>query len=300
MSIPTYFDLMLPVLSAISDKKETRVSEIRRRVAISENLTQDDLAESISRGVSRFGNRVGWALSEMLHAQLINRKGWGVYQITERGSNLLADSPSGINRDVLRGYQEYLDWEQNFNRNTTTVANEESNQTPYEALNNAFSKLNNLLESEALERVHNSEPIFLERLIVELLIAMGYGRGNPDRGKVTASSGDGGIDGVISEDTLGLDEVYIQAKKYAANNPVGEPELRDFVGAIDTKGTSKGVFVTTSSFTKPAEDYVKKCSKKIVLIDGNELARLMVEYGVGFRSETTYQVKRIDEDYFES
>lgn len=304
MSIPAFFALMLPILRVLDNKQELHVSTIRNRVADSEELTQEDLAQQISGGVSRFGNRVAWALTEMYHAKLVQRTGRGIYQITDRGSDILANSPNEIDRSVLRNYSEYSEWENSWqnssSRSVSSVANENIEQTPYESIENAFSQLNEKLESEVLERVRRLDSRFLERLIVELLVEMGYGGGNLDRGKVTAKSRDGGIDGVISEDALGLDEVYIQAKKYKEDSTIGESELRNFVGAIDTQGTAKGIFVTTSSFTKKAEEYVRACSKQVVLIDGDMLAQLMVKYGVGFRSENTYVVKRIDEDYFEN
>ena len=304
MSIPAFFALMLPILKVIADKQELHVSEIRRRVADSEKLTQEDLAQQVSGGVSRFGNRVAWALTEMFHAKLAQRTGRGIYQITDRGLDILANSSIEIDRNVLRKFPEYSEWENSWqnssSRSVSPVANENIEQTPYESIEIAFSQLNDKLEREVLERVRNLDSNFLERLIVELLVEMGYGGGNLDRGKVTAKSRDGGIDGVISEDALGLDEVYIQAKKYKENSTIGEPELRNFVGAIDSQGTAKGIFVTTSSFSRAAQDYVRMCSKQVVLIDGSMLAQLMVKYGVGFRSENTYVVKRIDEDYFEN
>ena len=156
-----------------------------------------------------------------------------------------------------------------------------------------------MLEAEILERVRNAAPALLERVVVDLLIAMGYGGGNAAMGRVTGRSGDGGIDGTIREDALGLDEVYVQAKKYADGNTVGEGDLRNFAGAIDAAGATKGVFVTTAGFTRAARDYVARSPKRIVLIDGEELARLMVQNGVGVRTQIHHEIKRIDEDYFD-
>ena len=180
-----------------------------------------------------------------------------------------------------------------------TEQNEELTDTPEEALDRAARQLSSALEADALHRVRGAAPAFLERVVVDLLIAMGYGGGDAAMGRVTGRSGDGGIGGTIREDALGLDEVYVQAKKYAEGNAVGEGDLRNFAGAIDAAGTTKGVFVTTSGFTRAAKDYVARSPKRIVLIDGEELARLMVRHGIGVRTRLHYEVKRIDEDYFD-
>ena len=175
----------------------------------------------------------------------------------------------------------------------------ESRETPEETLDRVAGELRAMLEAEILNRVRNAAPEFLERVVVDLLIAMGYGGGDAAMGRVTGRSGDGGIDGTIREDALGLDEVYVQAKKYGDSNTVGERDLRNFAGAIDATGTTKGVFVTTSGFTRAARDYVERSPKRIVLIDGEELARLMFKHGVGVRTRVRHEIKRVDEDYFD-
>ncbi|MXY66743.1 MAG: hypothetical protein F4206_08780 [Gammaproteobacteria bacterium] len=171
--------------------------------------------------------------------------------------------------------------------------------TPEEILARSASVLNSALEADVLDRVRNAGHSFLELVVVDLLIRMGYGGGDPENGRVTGQKGDGGIDGTIREDALGLDEVYVQAKKYADGNRVGESELRNFAGAIDAAGTTKGVFVTTSGFTKSAVEYVDRSPKRIILIDGERLAQLMVRHGIGVRTRETWEIKRIDEDYFD-
>jgi len=171
--------------------------------------------------------------------------------------------------------------------------------TPEETLDNAARFLRESLEGEVLSRVRAAEPDFLEKVVVDLLIAMGYGGGDAAMGRVTGRSGDGGIDGTIREDALGLDEVYLQAKRYGGGNSVSEGDLRNFAGAIDAAGTTKGVFVTTASFTPAAKNYVARSPKRIILIDGAELARLMVQHGIGARMRIRYEIKRIDEDYFD-
>ncbi|MYF68892.1 MAG: hypothetical protein F4053_10110 [Proteobacteria bacterium] len=174
----------------------------------------------------------------------------------------------------------------------------DSTDTPEEALEHAAQQVRRELEYDVLDRVRKAEPAFLEQVVIDLLIAMGYGGGDSAMGQVTGRSGDGGIDGTVREDALGLDEVYVQAKKYADGNTVGESALRNFAGAIDAAGTNKGVFVTTASFTPAVRRYVARSPKRIVLIDGEELARLMVAHDVGVRTRVSYEVKRIDEDYF--
>ena len=214
-----------------------------------------------------------------------------MYRLTEEGERLLGQSPTRIDMGVLSKYATYDEW-----KRKAPPSNED---TPEGALARAVHQLTEAVQAEVLHRVLEAPPAFLEQIVVDLLIAMGYGGGDASMGRVTGRTGDGGIDGTIREDALGLDEVYVQAKKYADGKTVGEAELRNFAGAIDAAGTAKGVFVTTSRFTDAAQQYVARSPKRIVLIDGEELARLMVDHGVGVRLRNRYEVKRIDEDYFD-
>ena len=205
---------------------------------------------------------------------------------------------------LLETYPLFAEWRQRTTppSSRTAVASkldENLSETLEEALDRAVPQMNSALEADVLHRVRHAPPAFLERVIVNLLIAMGYGGGDADKGRVTGRSGDGGIDGTIREDALGLDEVYVQAKKYAEDKAVGQGDLRNFAGAIDAAGTTKGVFVTTATFTRDAKDYVEKSPKRIVLIDGAELARLMVRHGVGVRIRAVHEIKGIDDDYFD-
>ncbi len=306
MSVPDFQSLMLPVLRALSQDTEVPISKVRDHVAAAEKLTQEDVEELLpSNNQPVFTNRVAWAVTHMNRARLVEKVRRGVYRLTTEGERLLAQAPTRVDLKGLRNYVAYAEWQAkestaSASGDAAQVLTEDPTVTPEEALERAAGELRNELEVEVLERVRNAEPSFLERVVVDLLIAMGYGRGDPTMGKVTGRSGDGGIDGTIREDALGLDEVYLQAKRYAAGNTVGENDLRNFVGAIDTSGTTKGVFVTTASFTKAAKAYVEKSQKRIVLIDGEELAHLMVEHDIGVRQKMQYKVKRIDEDYFES
>ena len=306
MPIPDFQSLMLPVLKALSGGSETPIAEVRARVATGEGLTPEDVRELLPSGKQPvFTNRIAWAVAHMSHAGLVEKVRRGVYRLTVEGERLLVQTPTRIDLKVLSNYSAYAEWRMGKDTpseksDATLTITEDASVTPEEALERAAGELRDELEGEVLERVRKAEPAFLERVVVDLLRAMGYGKGDAAMGQVTGRPGDGGIDGKIREDALGLDEVYLQAKRYAAGNSVGESDLRDFVGAIDAAGTTKGVFVTTSSFRKSARAYMDKSSKRIILIDGKELARLMVEHDIGVRPKMEYKVKRIDEDYFES
>ena len=306
MPIPDFQSLMLPVLKALSGGVEMPISKVRVYVADTEGLTTEDVRELLPSGRQQvFTNRIAWAVTHMSHAGLVEKVRRSVYKLTKEGERLLAQAPTRIDLKILRNYSAYAEWKTGQSApaasgDTALAVSEDESVTPEEALDRAAKELRNALETEVLDRVREAEPAFLERVVIDLLIAMGYGGGDAAMGKVTGRSGDGGIDGTIREDTLGLDEVYLQAKKYAAGNTVGESDLRNFAGAIDAANTTKGVFVTTASFTKAAKAYVEKSPKRIVLIDGKELARLMVEHNIGVRPKIQYKVKRIDEDYFDS
>ena len=304
MPVPDYQSLMLPVLKALAGGSETPISEVRKRVAAAEGLTGEDLREKLASGQPVFTNRVSWAVIYMERGGLVERVRRAVYRLTDGGKRLLSQSSPRVDLEVLRTYPSYVEWSKKTNaplpgQDTQPTLPDESADTPEEALHHAVRQLRDALETEVLERVRKATPAFLEQVVVDLLLAMGYGGGDSAMGRVTGRSGDGGIDGTIKEDALGLDEVYIQAKKYADDHTVGEGDLRNFAGAIDATGTTKGVFVTTATFTSAAKDYVKRSPKRIVLIDGEELARLMVEYDVGVRTRIHHTIKRIDEDYFE-
>ena len=305
MPVPDYQSLMLPTLKALSDGVETSISELRARIATAGGLTQEDVSEKLPSGRQTvFANRVGWALLGLDRAGLVQRVRRAVYRLTAEGGRLLAREPARVDDDVLRTYPAFVEWKDRERTHPPNIErpqprDDESKETPEETLDRAAGELRAMLEAEVLDRVRNAAPVFLERVVVDLLIAMGYGGGDAAMGRVTGRSGDGGIDGTIREDALGLDEVYLQAKKYGDGNAVGEGDLRNFAGAIDAAGTTKGVFVTTAGFTRAARDYVARSPKRIVLIDGKELARLMVQHGVGVRTRVRHEIKRIDEDYFD-
>ena len=305
MPVPDFQSLMLPVLKAFSDGSDAQVAEVCKRVAAAEGLTPDDLLERTrGGGKTKFYDRVSWSITHFYFAGLVVRVRRSVYRITSDGKQLLSKDPNRVDMKLLLKYPAYSEWKKPTKRKSAQIEHsdqqiDESGETPEETLDRAAGELRTVLEAEVLTRVRNAKPPFLERVIVDLLIAMGYGGGDSAMGRVTGRSGDSGIDGTIREDALGLDEVYVQAKKYAEGNTVGEGDLRNFAGAIDAAGTTKGVFVTTAGFTRNAEDYVARSPKRIVLIDGAELARLMVRHGIGVRTRILHEIKRIDEDYFD-
>ena len=307
MPVPDFQSLMLPVLDSLREGFETSVPEIRAHVASALELTSDDLREVIPSGrQSTLANRVAWGLVYMQRAGLIDRVRRGVYRLTSEGDQLLSDAPGRVDLDRLQSYPAYRKWRAEAgSRKRTTDATDaepqgkEPTATPDEALARVVVELRETLQAELLDRIRIAPPAFLERVVVDLLIAMGYGGGDAAMGRVTGRSGDGGIDGTIREDALGLDEIYVQAKRYTDGAAVGEADLRNFAGAIDAAGTTKGVFVTTAGFTAAAKSYVARSPKRIVLIDGTDLARLMVEHGVGVRMRAHYEVRRVDEDYFD-
>ena len=252
MPIPDFQSLMLPALKALAGGKGAPVSEVRKRVAAAERLTVDDMREMLPSGrQSVFVNRVSWAVIYLGRAGLTERVRRGVWRLTAEGESVLADPPARIDMNYLRKYPDYVEWRTGKNApsssgNGKSPLSDNSKDTPEEALEKAARQLHGELEAEVLDRVREAAPDFLEHVVIDLLIAMGYGGGDTTMGRVTGRSGDGGIDGTIKEDALGLDEVYVQAKKYADGNPVGEGDLRNFAGAIDAAGTTKGVFVTTT------------------------------------------------------
>lgn len=305
MPISDAQSLLVPVLKAFADGKELRHADVKARVSESLGLTPGDMQEMMPSGRdSKLTHYEYHATHELRRAGLVMSVRRGVFQVTEEGKRFLKDLPSSLDLEYVRSLPAYERWRNNskapVHNQASSSANAGPETTPEEVVENAFQLLEEELQADLLSRLYQSPPSFLEQVVVDLLIAMGYGGGDADRGTVTGRSGDGGIDGTIKEDALGLDEVYVQAKKYAEGKTVGEGDVRNFVGAIDVANTTKGVFVTTANFTKSAKVYVEKSSKRIILIDGKELTRLMVQHGVGVRTRETYQLQRIDEDYFEA
>ena len=306
MAVPDYQSVMLPLLRLAAQKEtEISTSEAVEALAKELGLTEDDLKEMLPSGIqATFVNRVGWASTYMKKAGLLEATRRGFYQITDRGKDLLETQPKTINVNLLKQYPEFLEFQQLKGTRSGDKAHEYkgpldiSTATPSEALETAYENLRDELSDELLSRLKKISPAFFERIVVDLLVKMGYGGSRADAGKAIGRSGDGGIDGIIKEDKLGLDVVSIQAKRWD-NNPVGRPDVMRFAGALQAQKANKGIFITTSRFTDDARSYVSQIGSKIVLIDGEQLTSLMIEHDVGVSTVSLYPVKKVDSDYFE-
>lgn len=306
MAVPDYQSIMLPLLQFAEEQKvEISTSIAVEALATRLNLTDDDLKEMLPSGVQHtFVNRVGWAATYMKKAVLLETTRRGYYRITQSGQELLKKNPSTINVKLLKQYPEFREFQKL--KGTRTGEKKSAPQdpldigsdTPSEALENAYENLRDELADEMLTKLKKSTPSFFEHIVVELLVKMGYGGSRVDAGRAIGKTGDGGIDGIINEDKLGLDVVYIQAKRWD-NNPVGRPDVMQFAGALQAQRAAKGIFITTSRFTDDARSYVSQIGSKIVLIDGDRLSDLMIDHDVGVSTVSQYPVKKIDTDYFD-
>lgn len=293
---------MLPLMKLVSDGQEHKYRDIIEKLAIEFQITDEERKELLASGNQAiFDNRVGWAKTYLKKAGLLDSPKRATFVITDVGRLTLAKQPDRIDAKYLRQFPAFLEF-QNASRNDneteeiTSVA--VNDQTPEESLDKAYQRIRKSLASELLNKVVELPPAFFERLVVELLVKMGYGGSIKDAGKAMGKSGDEGIDGTIKEDKLGLDIIYIQAKRWKQGNVVGRPELQKFVGALAGQGAKKGIFITTSNFTKEALEYTPRNETKIVLIDGEQLAQLMIDYSLGCTTQQTYELKKIDSDYF--
>lgn len=299
MPIPDFQSLMLPILRIAGDGQEHTSKWLVQTLVDQLGLSEEDRNQLLPSGTQRvINNRIAWARVHMRMAGLLKSTARGKFKITERGQSVLASNPPIINLRYLRQFPDYLE-----NRNPTQVVNHESDSTdearitPEEALETSYQNLRIELARELLDKVKTCTPDFFENLVVDLLVAMGYGGSRRDAGQAVGRSGDDGVDGIIKEDRLGLDVVYIQAKRWG--NKVSRPEVQAFAGSLEGQRARKGVFITTSQFTTDARDYVNRIEKKIVLIDGEQLVQLMIDFGIGVAEVTHYVVKKVDVDYFE-
>jgi restriction system protein len=305
MAVPDYQNLMLPLLK-FADEQNVEISTGDAVEALGPRLglTEDDLKEMLPSGLEgRFANRVGWATTFMKKAGLLESTRRGYCRITARGRELLKKKPATINVKLLQQYPKFLAFQQlkgtrRGEKKDSGSPIETGTATPSEALENAYENLRDELADDVLTKVKKSSPSFFERIVVELLVKMGYGGSRADAGKAIGKSGDGGIDGIIKEDKLGLDIVYIQAKRWD-NSAVGRPEVMQFAGALQAQKANKGILITTSRFTDDARSYVTQIGSKIVLIDGEQLTQLMIDHDVGVSTVSLYPVKKIDADYFD-
>lgn len=304
MAVPDFQSMMLPILIFHADGNTRNTQELYQFTVSKFQLSEEEQSELLSSGKQEvYKNRALWARTYLSKALLLESPARGVYKITQRGLGVLAEKPSEININFLKRFDEVIKF-LNLDKNLSTIQSPIKNQqatfefeTPEETLDKLHSSLNSSLAAELLDTIKTCSPSFFEHLVVDLLSVMGYGR-SIGESKVVGKSGDGGIDGIINEDKLGLESVYIQAKRW--QGAVGDVEIRNFIGSLQLKGARKGVFITTSDFTTQAKNSAAMITGiKIVLIDGMTLADLMIEYNVGVSIKTVYEVKRIDSDYFE-
>ncbi|MCA1524272.1 restriction endonuclease [Bradyrhizobium yuanmingense] len=307
MAIPDYQTLMLPVLQLASEG-EQRVADVVDLIADKLGLTEEERQTLLPSGRQRvLHNRIHWAKFYLTKAGFLTSPGRGRFSITQAGRELLAENLARIDVSVLMRRPEFREFYKNeesagsstIEGASTTGAAEPGTTTPEEQIEAAYQTLEATLRADLLDRIAKNSPAFFEQLIVDLLVAMGYGGSHKNAAAQLGRSGDGGVDGVINEDRLGLDRVYVQAKRYSAGNAVGRPDVQAFVGSLVGLGASKGVFVTTSTFSAQARDFVKHLSQRVVLLDGASLAGLMIEHGIGVRTSRTVEFRRLDEDFFE-
>lgn len=299
--IPDYQSIMLPLLKVVADKKEYKLQELIEILSSSFKLTEDDREEMLPSGQQRiFDNRVAWARTYLKKAGLVDSPRRAFVTITERGLKVLSENPDFINVRFLKQFPEFIEFQTTKKESNLTEFDEhsEATETPEELLETAYQKIRKSLALEIINKVIQLPPAFFEKLVVELLVKMGYGGSIKDAGKAIGKTSDEGIDGTIKEDKLGLDIIYIQAKRWQPGNSVGRPEIQKFVGALAGQGAKKGIFITTSSFTKEALDYQPRNETKIVLIDGDQLSQMMIDYDLGVSPINKYEIKRLDHDYF--
>ena len=303
MAVPDFQTIMRPVLALLADDQVQAVTEIRERLADHFSLSQEELEAMLPSGRAKmFANRVGWAITYLYQTKLLERPRRSVYRITPRGHEILAQNPTRVDLKVLSQFEELHEFrgksptEGSRHAPEAGTEPEGAEHTPEEQIDAAYGQLRAALAADVLERVKEQSPSFFEGLVLDVLRAMGYGGAQEDAGSHLGQSGDEGVDGVIREDELGLDLIYVQAKRW--ENPVGRPEIQKFFGALHGKRASKGVFITTSLFSNEAATYAEIVTPRVILVDGKQLARLMIDYGVGVTSNRKYDIKRIDLDYF--
>jgi restriction system protein len=299
MGLPSYQRLMAPTLAYLCQcPEDVPIAKLEEEVAKALKLSRQDLSYALKNGhQSVFASRLNWARAYLVKAGLIETSRRGYYRARERGRELVAEGLDEIDVDVLSRYPEFVAWRAGRPPHDCALT-AQSEASPEEQIAAQCQILNASLARELVRRVHSFTPAFFERLIVDLLVGMGYGGGRPEMGHALGRAGDGGIDGLIREDELGLDVVYVQAKRFSPGSTVPLREVRNFVGGLEGHHAAKGVFVTTSHFPATAYEFVKRVSKRVVLIDGRALADLMIRHRVGIRVKQTYEVNRIDEDYF--
>jgi restriction system protein len=300
MPIPDYQTIMLPLLNLASDGAEHSSRDAIESLANTFRLTSPERKELLTSGQQTFDNRVGWATTYLKKAGLLESTRRSHFRITSRGLKVLNEKPARIDLKLLDQFPEFIEFRTRRaspdGGRPTAPAPVEDEGTPEDAMDAAYQKLRNALAGDLIQQILGCSPAFFERLVVDLLVRMGYGGSRKDAGEAVGKSGDGGIDGIIKEDRLGLDVIYIQAKRWEGT--VGRPEIQKFVGALHGQRAKKGIFITTSVFSSEAQQYASMIENKVVLIDGETLAKLMIDHGVGVSPIAAYEIKRVDSDYF--
>ncbi len=299
MAVPDFQSFFKPLLDLASDGQEHSVKEAREWVANDMQLSEEDLKERLPSGTQRtFDNRVAWAKSYFVQAKILESTTRAHFKITDRGRNLHDEGHDRIDIRILNQYQEFVEFHtaKTDKQETQSAELEEQTSTPEEVLQKAYISIRKELAAELLAKVKSNTPGFFEDLVVDLMVTMGYEGSRLDAGESLGRSGDEGIDGIIKEDRLGLDVIYLQAKRWEGS--VGRPELQKFVGALHGKRAKKGVFITTSHFSNGAVEYVKTIDPKVILIDGEKLSQYMIDFNLGTTTSTIYEIKKIDTDYF--
>lgn len=297
MSIPDYQSIMLPLLEFARDEREHTVREAIEFLAAQFGLTEQERKMLLPSGQQAiFDNRVGWARTYLKKAGLLESPRRGYFRITSRGLEILRAKPMRIDVPFLEQFPEFVEFRSRRREAKVTNLPEEVQETPEEVLERAYQDLRRELARELLDYVKKCSPRFFEQLVIDLLVRMGYGGSREDAARAIGRTGDEGIDGIINEDRLGLDTLYIQAKRW--DGVVGRPEVQRFAGALQGQRARKGILITTSHFSEEAREYAARIDSKIVLIDGERLAELMIDYGVGVSKVTSYEIKKIDQDYF--
>lgn len=301
MPVPDFQEIMLPLLESVCDGNEHGISELVDSLADRFGLTSAERNERIQSGEARFRNRVHWANTYMKKALLLESAGRGRTRITPRGLELLQENPQRIDSKLLMRYPEYVQFASSsgdsHGRDAGTQDETRADRTPHETMELAYREIKESLAQELLARVKTCSPAFFESLVLDVLVSMGYGGSRDDAARSIGCTGDGGIDGIINQDRLGLDVLYVQAKRW--ENTVGRPVVQAFAGSLEGVRARKGVLITTSRFSQDAAEYVDKIEKRIILVDGPQLAELMIAHGVGVSDVMSYTVRRVDQDYFE-
>lgn len=306
MAMPSLKDIKGPALQYLKDGTPRKLGEASDALASIFKLTESERTETVSSGTQlKWRNRVNWALFELWKAGLLNRPKQGTYEISATGKAVAEENPAVIDGTYLKRFPEWLEYlKAGLTKQAQTAdvtpalepSPEQEDNPPEERMASAYSELQSKLKRELLEQTKQMDPFQFERLVVDLLVAMGYGGGKRDSAQVTKMTNDEGIDGIINDDTLGLDVIYVQAKRWKGS--VGRVDIQNFVGALAGQKAHKGIFITTSAFAATAVDYVRSIQQKIILIDGDRLAGLMIQHNIGVSEAAAYQIKRVDSDYF--